>query len=264
LAETGAWVKEAHRVLDLVEQEAGEEGNIDLVLFLLQGCEGGHDVGFLVGQENRLCRDECNLVSVLVRHGPAVLNRNTRIVLDDKLLMRGHTNVRRGEEKFLLGEADLGSIAEALQLHLLKVVGGVIEEELRVEVVETSAAGVELVADEAEGLARDKADWGECLKGVRRVLKYLELNGGVTFIGQLDSLVDGLTRSACLERHFLGAHFDHGDEGLGARSKGMATEANHRADRRVNLFVSEVEVFRLGLGAKKSLCLGLCALHSAL
>ena len=71
-----------------------------------------------------------------------------------------------------------------------------IEDALRCEVVEASLFGLELKADEREGLAIDNADGREGTEGLGRVLQNFVIHGCVACVDDLHCLIDRFTRSA--------------------------------------------------------------------
>jgi len=55
----------------------GIDWNIDMIIFLLQSCEGGHDLAFFIWQQEGFCWSKFDLVLVLVWDFPLVLERNS-------------------------------------------------------------------------------------------------------------------------------------------------------------------------------------------
>lgn len=55
----------------------GIDWNIDMIIFLLQSCEGGDDLAFFVWQQEGFCWSKFDLVLVLVWDFPLVLEGNS-------------------------------------------------------------------------------------------------------------------------------------------------------------------------------------------
>ena len=74
--EAGARIVEANGVLHVVVDVSGVNWDGDVVVLLLQGCERSNDLALLVRQQVRLLWRKLDLVLVLVRHLPLVLERD--------------------------------------------------------------------------------------------------------------------------------------------------------------------------------------------
>ena len=94
-----------------------------------------HRAGF-VGHKHCSNRLEADLIAILLRDSPLILDRGARLVLDRELLLGRNTDVAWWEEQLLVLECHLRSIAVALKQNLLHVCTGVVEQELGIKVVE--------------------------------------------------------------------------------------------------------------------------------
>lgn len=73
-----------------------------MIVLLLEGGEGGVDLGFFIGLQEGFGWGEFDLVLVLVGDLPLVLEWDSRVVLDEDGLLRGHSDVSWWEKELLL------------------------------------------------------------------------------------------------------------------------------------------------------------------
>ena len=134
----------------MLEKTLTEERNRNVVLLTTNGSEDSLNSGVLIGHQDGSLGLKLDLISVLLRHAPFVLYRDARLVLHWELLLGGDTNVTGREEDLRILERHLGVVTVALKQDLLHVCGGVVEQELRSEVVEAGRLRIELKADQGE------------------------------------------------------------------------------------------------------------------
>ena len=84
-----------------------------MVVFLLAGRECCQDLALFVWLQYCLAGHKFNYSLVLVGHFPLVLNGNSRLVLDENLLLRTYSYISRREKELL--------IVAQLQLRLVTV-----------------------------------------------------------------------------------------------------------------------------------------------
>lgn len=135
------------------EEIAREQRNSYLIFLLLQWRKVGANFDRLVGLQQRVSWLERDLILVFLRHSPIVFYSNPGVVLHLECLLRLHTHISGWEEELFLLEADRWGIAKALNLHLLHVHRGVVEDELRHEVVEPWRLRVKFDHNNLERLA---------------------------------------------------------------------------------------------------------------
>lgn len=82
----------------LLKQVARKQRHSDLVFLFLQRSEIRANFDRLIRLQQCAVRVEGDLIFVLLRDAPLVLNRNTRVILDLKLLLGLHAYVSRREE----------------------------------------------------------------------------------------------------------------------------------------------------------------------
>lgn len=220
------------------------DGDVDVVVLLLQRGEGGHDLALLIGEQVGFRWRKLDLILVFLWHLPLVLQGNSGFVLDLQLLLAGDPLVDWREEQLLVVAQLQGRlVAVSYQVDLLDVRGVVVVDALCLEVELSRLPGVELEADDAEALAVDEADGGEGFESLGGILEDLVVDGGVAGVRDLDRLVDGLVGPAAGESHIvLRAQLHHWDEGLGPWRERVAHEANIHADWGVDVLVDGILV----------------------
>ena len=89
------------------------------------------------------------------------------------------------------------------------------------EVVESWCLWVEFKTDQCKRLSCDLTDGRVRFEIASRVLHNVVLHRCVACVIELNSLIDRFFRTAWREGYLRVTHFDHRNEGLGARSKGI-------------------------------------------
>lgn len=136
----------------------GIDWNIDMIIFLLQSCEGGDDLAFFIWQQEGFCWSKFDLVLVLVWDFPLVLEGNSGLVLHLELLLRRNTLEDWWEEELLIvGQFESWLVAVTHKIDLLDVGWVMIVDALSLEVELTGLSWVELEADDSEALSVDQA-----------------------------------------------------------------------------------------------------------
>ena len=212
------WIVETNHILHVFSHAFHVDWNIQVVIFLFLGGEGGEDELFLVGHQVRVVGVEQHLLSVLLGHFPLEGQGNARLVLDLQLLLARHTGeCGRKEQLGPVAQRNLGSVAETHQVNCLDTGGGVVEDALSSEVVEARSFGLELKANDSKRLPIDYPNLRIRPESLGGVLEHLEVHGSVASVHNLHSLVHRLVHSRRRKRHLVGGrNLDHGDEHLGA------------------------------------------------
>lgn len=192
------WIKEPNRVLFEVEEVPGEERNCNLVFFLTQRSEVSHYIYGFIGLQQNLTWLKSDLILILFRNSPFIFHCNPRIILHLELLFCLHADECWGEEQFVLGKANCWCVTGTLDLHLLHIYLRVVENELGSEIVESWRFRTELDHNNLERLPSDEAALRKNFKSVCWILKSFELHGGVASVGNLDSFIYWLVRTAGL------------------------------------------------------------------
>lgn len=96
--QTRARVVKSNGVLEMIVDVFGVYWHIDVIVFLLQSSEGGHDFALFVGLQESFGGCELDFVLVFVWDFPFILEWDSRLVLYQHCLFGRDSGVHRWEE----------------------------------------------------------------------------------------------------------------------------------------------------------------------